>query len=129
MSVVAGIINAPFFGLQFTHFSAIEAIVAAGVPEPAFNMTVAVISTLGGLGGLALAYAWWFAGVRFGLEGLSRRNKLAGAGLRLLENKYYLDALYERVIVRGIKGPVATLVYWFNQNVLDGIVHLSLIHI
>ncbi|HEV8116690.1 MAG TPA: NADH-quinone oxidoreductase subunit L [Acidimicrobiales bacterium] len=125
MSVVAGIINAPFFGLQFTHFSAIEAIVAAGVPEPAFNMTVAVISTLGALGGLALAYAWWFAGVRFGLEGLSRRNKLAGAGLRLLENKYYLDALYERIIVRGIKGPVATLVYWFNQNVLDGIVHAT----
>ena len=123
MSVVAGIINAPFFGLQFTHFSAIEPIVAAGVPEPSFSLTVAVISTLGALSGLGLAYAWWFAGARFGLEGLTRRNKLAGAGYRLLEEKYYLDALYERVIVRGIKGPVAGLAYWFNQNILDGVIH------
>ena len=123
MSVVAGVINAPFAGLQFTHFTAIEAIVGAGVPEPAFNWTVAVISTLGALGGLGLAYAWWFKGARFGLDGLSRRNKLAGSGYRLLEQKYYLDALYERVIVRGIKGPVATAAYWFNQNVLDGIIH------
>ncbi|CAA9273192.1 MAG: NADH-ubiquinone oxidoreductase chain L [uncultured Acidimicrobiales bacterium] len=123
MSVVAGIINAPFLGLQFTHFSAIEPIVAAGVPEPLFNVGVAVGTSLAALVGLGIAYGWWFAGARFGLDGISRRNKLAGAGFRLLEQKYYLDALYERVIVRGIKGPVATAAYWFNQNVLDGIIH------
>ncbi len=122
MSVVAGIINAPFFGLQFTHFSAIEPIVAAGVPEPSFSGVVAVISTLGALAGLGLAVAWW-RGMRFGLDGLTRRNGLAGAGYRLLEQKYYLDALYERVIVRGIKGPMASAAYWFNQNVLDGVAH------
>ncbi len=123
MSVVAGVINAPFAGLQFTHFSAIEPIVGAGVPEPAFNWAVAVISTLVALGGLGLAYAWWFKGIRFGLDGLSRRNKAAGAGYRLLENRYYLDALYERVIVRGIKGPIAAAAYWVNQNILDGIIN------
>jgi NADH-quinone oxidoreductase subunit L len=123
MSVVAGIINAPFLGLQFTHFTAIEAIVAAGVPEPSFNLGVAIGTSLVALVGLGLAYGWWFQGVRFGLDGLSRRNKLAGAGYRLLEQKYYLDALYERVIVRGIKGPIAAGAYWFNQNILDGIVN------
>ena len=122
MSVVAGVINAPGL-LWFTHFSAIEPIVAAGVPEPTFNLTVAVISTLAGLVGLGLAAAWWFRGARFGLDGVTRRNKLAGAGYRLLEQKYYLDALYERVIVRGIKGPLASAAYWFNQNVLDGVVN------
>ena len=48
----------------------------------------------------------------------------AGAwGYRVLENKYYLDALYTDVIVGGIKGPIAAAVYWFNQNVIDGVVN------
>ena len=41
----------------------------------------------------------------------------------LLANKYYLDTLYENVIVRSIAGPIAAAAYWFNQNVLDGILH------
>ncbi|MEO5680434.1 MAG: NADH-quinone oxidoreductase subunit L [Acidimicrobiales bacterium] len=123
MAVVAGILNAPFLGSPITHLLAIEPIVASGVPEPPFSWAVAIISTLVGLAGLGAAYAWWFAGARVGLDGLSRRNRLAGAGYRLLEQKLYLDALYERVIVRSIKGPIAAAAYWFNQNVLDGVVH------
>jgi NADH-quinone oxidoreductase subunit L len=48
---------------------------------------------------------------------------LARAGYRLLANKYYLDDLYERGVVNGISGPVARGAYWFNQRVLDGILH------
>lgn len=57
------------------------------------------------------------------LVGLTERNKVLGAGYRLLVNKYYLDALYEQVIVKSIAGPIARGAYWFNQNVLDGILH------
>jgi NADH-quinone oxidoreductase subunit L len=57
------------------------------------------------------------------LVGLTQRNKLLGAGHRLLVNKYYLDALYENVIVRAVAGPIAAAAYWFNQNVLDGVLH------
>jgi NADH-quinone oxidoreductase subunit L len=57
------------------------------------------------------------------LVGLTERNKLLGAGYRLLVNKYYLDALYEQVIVKSVVGPIARAAYWFNQNVLDGILH------
>ncbi|MEY5040459.1 MAG: NADH-quinone oxidoreductase subunit, partial [Actinomycetota bacterium] len=57
------------------------------------------------------------------LVGLTQRNKLLGAGHRLLVNKYYLDALYENVIVRAVAGPIASAAYWFNQNVLDGVLH------
>jgi NADH-quinone oxidoreductase subunit L len=57
------------------------------------------------------------------LVGLTERNKVLGAGYRLLVNKYYLDALYEQVIVKSIAGPIARAAYWFNQNVLDGILH------
>ena len=37
-------------------------------------------------------------------KGLTERNKAAHAGYTFLENKYYLDHLYEDVIVDGIRG-------------------------
>jgi NADH-quinone oxidoreductase subunit L len=57
------------------------------------------------------------------LVGLTERNGVLRAGYNLLINKYYLDALYEKVIVKAIAGPIAAAAYWFNQNVLDGILH------
>jgi len=57
------------------------------------------------------------------LVGLTSRNKLAKAGYDLLANRYYLDALYEKVIVRSIAGPVARAANWFHLAVLDGILH------
>ena len=57
------------------------------------------------------------------LVGLTKRNKLLAAGYAFLVNKYYLDHLYERVIVRGIAHPIAKGAYWINQNVLDGVVN------
>jgi len=41
----------------------------------------------------------------------------------LLVNKYFLDALYERIIVRAIAGPIARAAYWCNQRVIDGVLH------
>ena len=54
---------------------------------------------------------FWFQREELGpLKGLTQRNKLAHAGYTFLDNKYYLDALYENVIVASIKGPIATAV-------------------
>jgi NADH-quinone oxidoreductase subunit L len=55
--------------------------------------------------------------------GLTSRNKLLALGYRFLVNKYYLDHLYEKVIVHGIAHPIAKAAYWVNQNILDGIVN------
>ena len=57
------------------------------------------------------------------LVGLTQRNKVLGAGYSLLVNKYYLDVLYEKIIVRSIAHPISKGAYWFNQNILDGIVN------
>jgi NADH-quinone oxidoreductase subunit L len=57
------------------------------------------------------------------LVGLTQRNAVLRGGYRLLVNKYYLDALYENVIVKAIVGPIAAGAYWFNQRILDGILH------
>jgi NADH-quinone oxidoreductase subunit L len=55
--------------------------------------------------------------------GLTERNKVLGFGYKLLVNKYYLDVLYEKIIVRSIAHPIAGAVYKFNQKVLDGVVN------
>ena len=57
------------------------------------------------------------------LVGLTERSRLARAGYPFLANKYYLDALYEGVIVRAIAHPIARAANWFNQNVIDGVVN------
>ena len=57
------------------------------------------------------------------LIGLTERNKVLGAGYSFLANKYFLDTLYEKIIVRSIAYPISRGAYWFNQNVLDGIVN------
>jgi NADH-quinone oxidoreductase subunit L len=75
----------------------------------------------------ALASLWLCLGIWGGRKnpfaGLTERNKVARAGHQFLVNKYYLDDLYEKVIVHGIAHPIAKAAYWVNQNVIDGIVN------
>jgi NADH-quinone oxidoreductase subunit L len=59
------------------------------------------------------------------LVGLTDRFKPAMAGYAFLANKYYLDDLYEKVIVRAIAHPIATAAYWINQHVIDGVVNAA----
>ncbi|MDQ3940364.1 MAG: hypothetical protein M3238_03325, partial [Actinomycetota bacterium] len=42
---------------------------------------------------------------------------------RFIENKYYLDDLYLRGIVRPIQYALSRATYWTNQRILDGIVN------
>ncbi|MGH9003130.1 MAG: NADH-quinone oxidoreductase subunit 5 family protein, partial [Acidimicrobiia bacterium] len=42
---------------------------------------------------------------------------------RTLERKYYLDDLYERVLVRAVAGALAPATYWFDQRLIDGAVN------
>ena len=42
---------------------------------------------------------------------------------RFVENKYYLDDLYIRGIVRPIQYSWAKIAYWINQRVIDGVVN------
>ena len=64
-----------------------------------------------------------FSRERFFLKGLTTRFAPARWGYNFLVNKYYLDHLYEKVIVHGIAHPIAQAAYWTNQHVLDGIVN------
>ncbi|MEO6156468.1 MAG: NADH-quinone oxidoreductase subunit L [Ilumatobacteraceae bacterium] len=57
------------------------------------------------------------------LKGLTRRNKALHAGHQFLVNKYYLDDLYEKIVVHGIAHPISQAAYWTNQRLLDGVVN------
>ena len=134
LAIVAGFVNIPNTGaldsfpdgaaLRFEHYfepkgdyfpSALQTFA-----HPEFNLGIALVSTAIGLLGIGLAYAWYFRGL--GPHGITERSRLARGGHRVLVNKYYFDWLYTDVIVRAIKGPIARAAYWFNQNVIDGVV-------
>jgi NADH-quinone oxidoreductase subunit L len=72
---------------------------------------------------LAIAFCVAFYGRRDPrLVGLTERNRALRGGFLFLKNKYYLDALYENVIVRAVAYPIAGAAYWINQRVLDATV-------
>lgn len=123
-SVLAGIINAAPLGVEkFTewvepHFAFPELVHAE------FDYGAAAISVTLAIIGIGIAGYLWFQREELGpFKGLTQRNKAAHAGYTFLENKYYLDYLYEDVIVSGVRGSVARAAYWFNQNVIDGVVN------
>ncbi|MEO5900919.1 MAG: hypothetical protein ABIR68_12435, partial [Ilumatobacteraceae bacterium] len=105
----------------------IESSIGVEVPEAAkFEWVNALPSialvALGFLVSLALCKAV-FSDAPSRLKGLTQRNKILGVGHRFLVNKYYLDALYEKLIVHGIAHPISKAAYWVNQNIIDGIVN------
>jgi NADH-quinone oxidoreductase subunit L len=125
MAIVTGFTNLPArlapdsFELRFEHY--VEPTFAfPAVVHPEFSWVVAITSTVLAVGGIFLA--WQYFAHNRGPHGLTERSRLAAAGYTFLENKYYLDWLYEKVIRDGIKGPIARGAYWFNQHVLDGVV-------
>ena len=86
-----------------------------------FSRWMAAISTVAALSGIGLAV----------LVYLRRRDQRADPLERvkpvhtLLTQKYYLDTLYEDVIVRkGFFGVIAGTLDWIDRNLVDGIVDL-----
>jgi NADH-quinone oxidoreductase subunit L len=122
-AVFAGFLNAPglFGGEWFGRLIENDVYVAAHVKHWDFSVPAALISTAVVLGALAVGGLLWF-GQRLP-KGVTERNRGARAGYTFLANRYYLDHLWTGGVVGGIKGPIARATYWFNQNVLDGIVN------
>jgi NADH-quinone oxidoreductase subunit L len=105
-------------GLEHLLLGALPLETREALPELDFSWGIALSSTAVAVAGIA--GAWLFYGARV----LSAdRLRLALRPLHLvLERKYFLDDLYEGVIVntifyRGIAGALA----WFDANVIDGL--------
>jgi len=123
-SILAGLVNAAPLGLEKFKEWVEPTFVFPHLVHPEFDYPKAGLSLFIALLGIGIAAYFWFQKEELGpLKGLTERNKVAHAGYTFLENKYYIDYLYEDVIVAGIKGPLARGSYWFNQNVIDKVVN------
>ncbi len=124
LSTVAGFLNWaawPFHTEKFSEWFE----PSTGQPElehATFAYGKAILSVCLVAGAIGLVYYLMANSFAF-LKGLTERSKVARAGYLFLVNKYYLDYLYENIIVAGISGPIARGAYWFNQNVIDAIVN------
>jgi NADH-quinone oxidoreductase subunit L len=122
-SVGAGLLNAPFASYAFGDLTLVHVVELAGVEHHDFSIPDALLSTVFAVAGIVVAGLLYF---RERLPvGLTRRNRLAHDGYELLVNKYYLDHLYTGIVIGSIKGPIARASYWFNQNVIDGVVNAA----
>jgi NADH-quinone oxidoreductase subunit L len=115
-AVFAGFINSPLVGASnFERWIAPPE--AEGLGPAHIDFTVAGISTLIALAGLALGTMWY----RRGLPDTEYVARVPGL-YRLLEQRYYLDALYD-AITRFVRGPLGRGTYAVDQKVVDGAVN------
>ncbi len=117
-SLFAGLLNAPGIEL-FGKWTENQTVLGAGVEHHQFALATAALSVAIGLGGIATAFLYYWRGLRFPITS-------EGAGkpiYKLLSNKYYLDDLYEGVVVKGIREPLSQGAYWVNQHIIDGVVN------
>jgi NADH-quinone oxidoreductase subunit L len=102
------LLHAPFF--KWVYFGEPEAI--------HFVPWIALLGTAAALGGIALAYAVY--------KEKRERDPLEGAlgpFWGLFQNRYYIDAFYMRAIIYPVRDRLSAAVYWFNQNIIDGVVN------
>jgi NADH:ubiquinone oxidoreductase subunit 5 (subunit L)/multisubunit Na+/H+ antiporter MnhA subunit len=123
-AILAGVFNLPWKFLGLDH--EVEHLLVGALPdeglvgESKFRLGVAAASTAVALGGIFLAYVVYGAKV----VPSSVFAKMFRPVHVLLENKYYADVLYERVIVdflfyRVLCGAAAA----FDRTVVDGVVN------
>jgi NADH-quinone oxidoreductase subunit L len=117
----AGFANVGFIGDHGLEHLLVGALPAeVHVEESHFVFWIALVSTAVPLAGIGLAYLIYSAQV----VSSARLARTFGPVHRLLENKYYLDVLYEQVIVRklfyeALGGALAA----FDRLVIDGAVN------
>jgi NADH-quinone oxidoreductase subunit L len=113
LSVGAGFLNTPFVHSFREWIGPAVGVVAA---EP-YSLALAAVSVAAGLLGIALGWSLY--------RTYQARDPMLqlGPASTVLVNKYYMDDLYLKGIVRPVQYGLSAAVYWVNQNVLDGAVN------
>jgi NADH-quinone oxidoreductase subunit L len=123
-AVLVGIIVGPtglfehFLGHHYMEPTFPPALQAEGTAAP-HSWLVMLLSTVVALGGAGIA--WWMYVREPGLAG--RLARAMGAAYEASRNKFYLDEIYQAIVVH----PVTALAYVlrvFDQYILDGLVDL-----
>jgi len=110
-ALLVGFVNSPLAG----HNSFGAWVRFAGEAHtPVLDPKMVAISLITGLGGIAVGYLVYGAG-------MPARDPTLNLGFltRLFANRFYVDEFYLRVIVRPVRIQVAAASNWLNQKVLD----------
>ena len=106
----------------FTEYVSL-ALVQGHLELPAFNFSIAIVSNVAAVVGIALASLLYLRRKQQAAVDLKDPLEIAGPLHELLTQKYYLDALYENWIVRRwFYGWVVGLADWLDRNLVDGLV-------
>ncbi len=113
-----------FWNMPFDGWDRIGHLLEGALPETSeaqlhpetFNMGIAIGSLALGFAGIGLAYAIYIAKV-ISAESLQ---KAFGPLHTLVSNRYYIDRLYENIIVRDLMyNNVCRALQWVDTNVID----------
>jgi len=122
-AVLMGFVNFPMHsteGLAHLLEGALPPSAAGALHHESFNPIIALASTALALSGIALAYAVYQAKA-ISAPALQRA---FGPLHTLVERKYYIDDLYEGLIVReGLYNTLTRAGQWFDTNIIDGAVN------
>ncbi len=113
VTTFVGLLGAPQLGAVFGKWVFYDVIEAAKF-VPWIGLLGTVLAVAGILGGYALYKTY---------REPDPMEATLGPLWGVFQERYYIDAFYMRAIVLPTRDKLSAGVYWFNQNVLDGIVN------
>ncbi len=93
-----------------------------GLASRLTELALMFVSVAVGVIGIALAWRFYHRDPMWALP--KRIASRLSPVHRLLENKYYIDELYNRTVVRGTLA-LGRLLWWIDANIVDGLVNLT----
>jgi NADH-quinone oxidoreductase subunit L len=119
-AVAAGWVNIPGIYTGFHHWVEVREVFLPGEAATGFDLAALLPGVAAGLLGILLAYRVFYPERASQAE----RDRLEIPLLYpLLRHKYYLDDLYWHGVVAPIRGPIARLVNWINDYIIDGVIN------
>lgn len=122
LAIISGYVGTPFMNLLhhnlapvLGHHFEFELMERTREVPDGFFLPVFLIGTLAALAGIGLATIIWLKPI---LEIGERERRWFGWLAKLVENKYYIDEIYQATLIRGLMVSAA-VAYWFDRWVID----------
>jgi NADH-quinone oxidoreductase subunit L len=113
-------IFAGWVGLPWLHHGFSSFVYHGEVHHAGPSYILMLVSTVVALSGIALAYTIYYKG-HISADALMQRFKPL---YTLLYNKYYIDEIYDAIIIKPLLG-FTNVLWWFDANVIDGLVNFT----
>ncbi len=114
LAIFAGWVGLPWLHHGFSSFVYHDEVHHAGP-----NYILMIVSTIVAVSGIGLAYLMYYKKA-ISADAVAERFKLL---YKISFNKWYIDEIYDAAIIKPLLGSTK-LLWWFDANVIDGMVNL-----